>query len=119
MNPELQRNIWLNLTTWRLIGMPVVLGMVFFSVAWSVGLLSPGSWLEAVAPVARWFYVALVIVWGTWLAARAVVGEIRDRTWDGQRLSTLHPWTMLWGKLFGATIFVWYGGAMCLTVILL
>lgn len=115
MNPELQRNVWLNLTLWRLVGMPAVLGMVFLS----AGSLSPGGWLEVVAPIARWFYVALVIVWGTWLAARAVVGEIRDRTWDGQRLSTLGPWTMLWGKLFGSTIYVWYGGVMCLAVILL
>lgn len=115
MNPELQRNIWLNLTPWRLAGMPIVLGMVFFS----VGSLTTGDWFEIVAPVARWFYAAIVIVWGTWLAARAVVGEIRDRTWDGQRLSTLSPWTMVWGKLFGATIFVWYGGVLCLAVILL
>ncbi|MFP3943184.1 MAG: hypothetical protein ACLFWF_04790, partial [Alphaproteobacteria bacterium] len=114
MNPELQRNIWLNLTTWRLAGMPLVLGMVFFS----AGSLSPGGWLETVAPIARWLYVVIVIIWGTWLAARAVVGEIRDRTWDGQRLSTLSPWTMLWGKLFGSTIYVWYGGVMCLAVIL-
>ena len=47
-----------------------------------------------------------------------MVGEIRDRTWDGQRLSSLGAGTMIWGKLFGSTIFNWFGGAICLAVIL-
>ena len=29
----------------------------------------------------------IVVVWGTRNAALSVVGEIRDRTWDMQRLS--------------------------------
>lgn len=115
MNPELQRNLWLNLTPGRLVGMPVILGMIFFA----AGAVMPGGWLDAVRPVAEWLFYAIVIVWGTWLAARAVVGEIRERTWDGQRLSSIGPWTMLWGKLFGATAFVWYGGLICLGIILL
>lgn len=115
MNPELQRNLWLNLTPGRLVGMPVILGMIFFA----AGAVLPGSWLDAVRPVAEWLFYAIVVVWGTWAAARAVVGEIRERTWDGQRLSSIGPWTMLWGKLFGSTVFVWYGGAICLGVILL
>ncbi len=29
INPELRRNLWLELTPLRLIGMPVVLGLIF------------------------------------------------------------------------------------------
>jgi hypothetical protein len=67
---------------------------------------------------ARWLYYLIVVVWGTRNAARSVVGEIRDRTWDVQRLSSLRADTMTWGKLFGSTIFNWFGGAICLAVIL-
>ena len=49
--------------------------------------------------------------------ASAIIGEIRERTWDGQRLSSLGAGTMMWGKLFGSTIFNWFGGAICLAVI--
>ncbi len=55
---------------------------------------------------------------GTRNAATAVVGEIRDRTWDMQLLSAITPGAMMWGKLFGATIYNWFGGAICLGVLL-
>jgi hypothetical protein len=35
-----------------------------------------------------------------------------------QRLSSLGAGTMTWGKLFGATIYNWFGGAICLAVLL-
>jgi hypothetical protein len=45
--------------------------------------------------------------------------EVRDRTWDWQRLSALTPWEMAWGKLAGATAFTWYGAAICLAALVL
>jgi hypothetical protein len=65
---------------------------------------------------AQWLYYFIVVFWGTRNAALAVVGEIRDRTWDLQRLSSLGAGTMTAGKLFGATIYNWFGGAICLAV---
>jgi hypothetical protein len=88
----------------------LVLALAFFAAALSGGVASPGA-------VARLMFAAIVVVWGTRNAARSVVGEIRERTWDGQRLSSLGPGTMMWGKLFGATIFNWVGGVICLAVI--
>jgi hypothetical protein len=110
MNPEFERNVWLELTPLRLIVMGAVLALAFFAAALSQGLVSPGG-------VARWLYFFMVVIWGTHNAARAVLGEIRDRTWDGQRLSSLGAGTMMWGKLFGATVFNWFGGLICLAVI--
>src|SRR5262249_52148356 len=46
-------------------------------------------------------------------------GEIRDRTWGGQRLSSLGAGVMTWGKLFGSTVYNWFGGLICLAVVLL
>jgi hypothetical protein len=67
--------------------------------------------------VALTIYFFLVHLWGTRLASEAVSEEVRDRTWDLQRLSALGPWAMTWGKLFGATVFSWYGGAICVLAI--
>lgn len=111
MNPEFRRNVWLELVPLRLIVLAAVLLFGFFSAALTEGFAGPGS-------VARWAYYFLVIVWGTRNAARSVVGEMRDRTWDSQRLSSLKASTMMWGKLFGSTIFTWVGGAICLVVIM-
>jgi hypothetical protein len=109
MNPELRRNLWLELSLHRLVAMPVVLALV-------LGLVSARSsapW-PLVFDVALWILVALLHVWGARNAAEAVTDEVRDRTWDWQRLSSLGPWQMTWGKLLGATAFSWYGSAWCL-----
>jgi hypothetical protein len=112
MNPEFERNVWLELTPGRLIVMVVVLALAFFAAALAGGTpVGP-------AGVARWGYLIIVVIWGTRNAARSIVGEIRDRTWDGQRLSSLRASTMMWGKLFGSTIFNWFGGLVCLAVIM-
>ncbi len=113
MNPEFQRNVWLNLSSGRLITMPVVLGAIFFA----VGLVPFDAADQAVKMAAEAGYWLIVVIWGTYLSARTVVSEIRERTWDGQRMSAIAPWSMVWGKLFGSTIFVWYGGAICIGVL--
>jgi len=111
MNPEFRRNLWLELSPRRLVTMTAILLLIFFAAALSGNGETP-------AGIAVFLYYFIVVVWGTRNAAMSVVGEIRDRTWDFQRLSSLGAGEMTWGKLFGATIFNWYGGAICLVVIL-
>jgi hypothetical protein len=112
MNPEFRRNIWLELTTRRLVVMTAALALAFSAAALSGGSdFGPGN-------VAVALYYFIVVFWGSRNAALSVVGEIRDRTWDLQRLSSIGAGDMTWGKLFGSTIFNWYGGAICLAVIL-
>jgi hypothetical protein len=111
MNPELRRNLWLELTPRRVTTMTVVLALVFFASTLGGNLWTPGG-------AAGDLYYFIVIVWGTWNAALSVVGEIRERTWDFQRLSALGAGEMTWGKLFGATVLNWYGGIICLGVLL-
>ena len=110
LNPEFRRYLWLEISPQRLIAMPAILGAIFF-LLWLGGRpeLALGEWSLGV-------YLLLVLLWGPRLAASAVVSEVRARTWDWQRMSAVGPWQMTWGKLFGSTIFVWYGGSICLVV---
>ena len=112
MNPEFRRNLWLEMTPRRIALMTGVLTLAFFAAALS------GGDTTAPARVAVFLYYFIVVLWGARNAGLSVVGEIRDRTWDSQRLSALGAAEMSWGKLFGSTIFNWYGGAICLAVIL-
>jgi hypothetical protein len=112
MNPEFRRNVWLELTPRRAIFMLVVLALIFFATT-----VSGGSSVKA-ASAATVLYYFIVVFWGSRNAALSVVGEIRDRTWDSQRLSSIDAATMTWGKLFGSTIYNWFGGAVCLVVLL-
>ncbi|HTT85014.1 MAG TPA: hypothetical protein VMF67_16170 [Rhizomicrobium sp.] len=111
MNAEFQRNVWIELTPRRLILMVVLLGLAFAASA-----IAGGTEYD-VASTARLLFYVIVAVWGSRNAALAVVGEIRDRTWDMQLLSSITPGAMTWGKLFGSTIYNWFGGAICLAVL--
>jgi hypothetical protein len=112
MNPELQRNLWLEASPFRLALIAGLLLLVFAvgSVAPSGVMTAPGAALGL-----YWFFAVL---WGTRSAALSVVAEIRERTWDSQKLSSIGPWTMVWGKLFGATAANWFGALVCLPFIL-
>jgi len=111
MNPEFERNVWLELTSRRVLLMVGLLALIFAASALANDDWGPSS-------VATGLYYVLVVIWGSRSAALSVVGEIGARTWDSQRLSSLGAGTMMWGKLFGATIYNWFGGAICLAVIL-
>lgn len=103
-NPEIQRNIWETITPTKLIVMPVLLVLIF-SIAGSttnIGIIS-----------LILFYIITVMV-GAYVAGEEIPNEIQEKTWDWQRMSTLTPWQMTIGKLFGSTIYQWYAGAICI-----
>lgn len=109
MNPELLRNLWLEITPQRLVAMPAVLFLIFGAV-----LLSDGR--EALPDAAWWTGLAIGVLWGARQAAGAVMSEVAGRTWDSQRASALTPAQMGLGKLFGATSYAWYGVGLCALV---
>jgi hypothetical protein len=92
--------------------MPAVLLLTFVLFAAGEG----EKWPASLFTTAMVLLGLLAFVWGGWRAAHCVSEELRARTWDLQRLSALEPWTMTWGKLFGATVFAWYGAAICALV---
>ncbi len=111
-NPELRRNLWLELSPHRLIAAPLVIALC----AALIAAASQRDALENLASAASMGFALLVLLWGTQLAGASVLEEARDRTWDAQRMSAIGPWTMTWGKLLGAPAFAWYGGLMLLLI---
>lgn len=113
-NPEFKRNLWLSFSPQRLIGMPALLALTFTAISFA-------NFRNEVADnlygASIGLFVFIVWIWGVRNANAAIVDELRDQTWDQQRMSALTPWTMTWGKLFGATAYNWYGGIMCMAVV--
>ncbi len=112
MNPEFQRNLYLEFSFARLIGMPLFL-LFIFALSY---LINEHKFDEETAAVAIWLYVFIVLFWGARQAAESIFDELRNHTWDIQKTSAISPWSLTWGKLFGSTLFNWYGGFFCLLV---
>lgn len=110
VNPEFRRNLWLEISPFRLISMPVVLGAVIY-----LAYVTDNSQMATgVSSVSAGLFFLISMVWGTKLASESIMNEIRDHTWDGQRMSVITPWQLTWGKLFGSTVYTWYGALICL-----
>lgn len=113
-NPEFKRNLWLSFSTHRLVGMPVLLALTFLAIALAdqQEQVADNLYTASIA-----LFIFIVWLWGARNANATIVDELRDKTWDQQRMSALDPWSMTWGKLFGSTSFNWYGGLMCVVII--
>ncbi|GHU33852.1 hypothetical protein AGMMS50256_26570 [Betaproteobacteria bacterium] len=113
-NPEFQRNLWLEISPIRPLLMPGLIALLLFvAVAVYQNYKSPAEIIVYVSPVC---FALLTIFWGSGLALSSLTREFSEDTWDNQRMSGLTPWQMVWGKLFGGTIYAWYGGVILLAV---
>ena len=112
MNPEFQRNLYLEFSYARLVGMPAFL-LVTFSLTY---LLDGKNFEQSTANTAMGLYIAIVLFWGARQSAECIFEELRNNTWDTQKTSAISPWSLAWGKLFGSTLYNWYGGLLCLLV---
>ncbi len=108
MNPEFDRNLWLEATPRRLTGLFLALGLIF-GATWLIAHDERHMLLTAIGGVGFATYVACGLIWASRAAGGSVLEEIRGRTWEFQRLSALTPWAMTWGKLFGAGALAWIG----------
>lgn len=116
LNPEFRRNLWIQFGETRVLIAGLITGMIVLT-ALALDIALAGA--RNVKPnitifVALWTAVVILMLWGGRQAAGAVLREIHGRTWDAQRLSTMRPWSMAWGKLFGATALSWTVGLACL-----
>ena len=108
-SPELQRNLWLQLSWGRILAAPILIGIVV------AALLA--SWNPApihLAEYARWGFVLLVALWSTRRVADSLAEEVGGGTWETQRMSGMSAWSMVWGKLIGGASFPWYCALICL-----
>ena len=102
-NPELMRNLWIEFRGIKgLILPPLALIILFLVVA------VPASKPLEVLMIASVSVITLAALIGVGQAFKSVADEVKERTWDFQRMSALSPWQMVWGKLFGATSYTWY-----------
>ncbi len=108
-NPEFIRNTWTELTLKKLAAMPLLLITVYL-LFYSFGQTSPVSFLPLLCV---FFYCIFTYIWGTRLAAETVIKEINTNTWSFQTLTSMSPFTMAVGKLFGSTVYIWYGNFIC------
>lgn len=110
INPEFKRNLWLSLSLERLIAMPIILAAVL----WVDAIYSnPQDVSEHILYIILFF----LVVWGSSNSADSIFVELRNRTWESQRMTPTTPWEMTWGKLLGSTVFVWYGTLCCLVAL--
>jgi len=118
-NPEFRKNLWLELTPLRLILMPVILAGIFFVNYLAVDKGLSFEFFKSLQKTSLTFFGIIIFAWGTKLITDSLVNEFNDKTWDSQRMTSVGPWTMIWGKVFGSTIFTWYGGILCIAAYLI
>jgi hypothetical protein len=113
-NPEFQRNLWLEITPHRVIVTPLLLFGIYFLVIFL------GTHNESVLlGISLAIFVVGTGLRGANQVENSMVGEIQSKTWPLQRLTSINPWAMTWGKLFGSTLFSWYAGFWSLLVFIL
>ena len=112
MNPEFKRNCWLQLTTSRLVTIPSVLAILLLTYYVNTHNNNPDFFTFGVT------LFCFAGVWGAFSVGHSVFNERKENTWDQQRMNAISPWTMTWGKLFGSSAGAWYGGAICLVVMI-
>lgn len=100
-NPELLRNLWTELSPLRLILIPTLIAGILFAISEKDRWQEDSFFLVGVMAFASHYILA------TQRAARAIRDEIKENTWDFQRMSSISPWALAFGKLFGATSYNW------------
>lgn len=111
MNAEIRRHAWLDLGWHRLLIAPLVLAaLAVIPLATVAAPASPLAWGAAA------LFLVLTIGWGSLRALASVSDEVRERTWDFQRMAATTAADLALGKVFGAPLYQWYVGAWCLAV---
>ncbi|HQQ63844.1 MAG TPA: hypothetical protein PLF22_09750 [Pseudomonadales bacterium] len=115
-NPEFNRNLWIEFSGQRAVVVPILFGLLLWLL---FSLPDPPDTLGPVIEGAM-LVIAGAALWlgGPYQIAQGLFTEWERHTWDIQRLSPITPWRLVWGKLFGSTVFVWYIGLCALLLYL-
>jgi hypothetical protein len=108
-NAEFQKDLWEEISIGRLIGMPIVIGLIAVF-TWKVTSLAAVPGIMAVA------IGLLTILWGSRMASDSVTEEVANHTWDVHRLSSQSATSLVLGKFLGGTIYSWYGAAIAVGI---
>ena len=120
-NPEFIKNVKLEFSVLRFLT-PMLLLALFFWIGWDIEeykrhwqsvysieqlhAKSLFSWLCG-------FGFFFTIVWGTYLTSNNMMEEIKAKTWDFVRMSSLSPFKILTGKMLGVNCVVWLVSLLC------
>ena len=109
-NPEFIRNTWTEMTLKRILAMPLLLVTACLLTYMAGNMVSDKPVLPLMCV---FFYCVFTYIWGTRLAAETVIKEINHNTWSFQAMTPISPLSMSIGKLFGSTVYIWYGNLIC------
>ena len=124
-NPEFKKNFRLEVNGTRVTFCFVLLALILFALYDGKIDLNAADHSAAYTYARSFFHTFcgigffFVIIWGTYLSAASINEEIRQKTWDFVRMSSLSPAKILCGKLFGATSLVWIVGLIGIIPVLL
>lgn len=108
VNPELLRGLWLTATPGRLVATATITAAVL-----GIALTIPGTADALPHPVgiaAALLFAVMLLLLAPFDLVDGLGEEHRDNTWDAQRVSTLPPWSLLWGRWLGTTAVHWAFG---------
>ncbi len=117
-NPEFVRNLWLVHNPVWLVLLPLLLGGAFLG----IHVLDTIGRPQSIGAHPQWEVYAfavfgfVTILFGSGRGTLSIATEMKEHTWDGQRMSAIPPWSMAWGKLFGSSALAWYGGFVCIVL---
>lgn len=103
-NPELRRYFWQHFTPASTL-IPLVAAVLLVFIFDGRPAFQLEMLIDTVLPLAGFFYIIIP-------ASRAVGGEVSRGTWDFQRMSSVAPRRIFWGKLLGAPLYGWYIAAL-------
>ena len=110
-NPEFAKNIWLEFSLQRLIALPAIVLLIVFAVFSQTNDIDEG--MKSLHYVSMAGFIIIGLLWGIKTSSDAILDEYNDKTWDWQKMSLIGPWKLTIGKLFGSTIYNWYGALIC------
>ncbi|HVA97380.1 MAG TPA: hypothetical protein VNG53_00680 [Bacteroidia bacterium] len=110
-NAEFAKNIWLEFSPQRLIAMPAIIMLVVALIFSSSS--SPANAWNTIHYAALAGFVIVGLLWGIKMASDAILDEYNEKTWDWQKMSIIGARKLAFGKLFGSTLYNWYGAILC------
>ena len=114
LSPELQRHFWMRFSVFKMLAIPVFILCAVYAIV----TFYQERWDSTLYKAALQLFGILIVVWGNYEAANVLREEVRSNTWDFQRMSPLSPASLIFGKLFGATSYIWYASLPLLAVAL-
>ena len=115
-NAEFAKNIWLEYSVQRMIAMPAIILLIIVLI-----FVNSGSGIDAfetLKTASLGGFIFIGMLWGIKSASNSILDEYNDKTWDWQKMTIIGAWKLVIGKLFGSTIYNWYGGLICLLIYL-